>query len=380
LAGGIAHDFNNLVGTMIGHCTLLKMKLRPSDPFFRPLEVMEQTCRQALELTQELSGLSRPTPSLSAPLDLNRVAARVAASFRRTLDPAAVFETNLQEKCWAVMGDAGRLEHALLELCLFAREVMSPAGRLTLSTQNLILDESSSPGRIALRPGPYVLATISYPGPAFSAEDLRHIFDPFWTPANSTKGSGLRLALVYAMIQAHHGQLQAESQPGQENRFLIYLPAFPEKAIPSTIPAEPAETESLPAGTETILVVDDDPLVRELLAKELTTLGYQALSAATGEEADAMLKQHRGKVDLVILDWIMPGWGGKGTFQRLRQQYPSLKILISSGYGLDHGIQETLQAGASGFLPKPFLITQLAQTLRKILAADQPAGSPAAAE
>ena len=367
LAGGIAHDFNNLVGAILGYSSLLKMKLRESDPFFQPVDMIEQAGRQASELTQQLLSFARPGPHTSEPVDLNRVVERMHLLIRRTFDPAIALELRLQEGCWWVMGDAGQLEHALLNLCLHAREAMPEGGRLTLATRNLILDESSGPGRPPLRPGAYVLLTISDTGPPISASDRDRIFEPFWTPRDSDKGSGLLLALAYGIIQGHHGQIQVESQPDQGNTFQVYLPALPEKADTARAPGAADQLEPLPQGTETILVVDDDPLVRELLARKLTSLGYRPLVAANGEEACALLDQHRLKVDLVILDWIMPGSSGKDTFQRLRQRDPSLKVLLSSGYGLDGPIQEMLQAGAVGFLPKPYLIHQLAHTLRRVL-------------
>ena len=367
LAGGIAHHFNNLLGAILGHASLLKMKLSETDPFYRPLDAIEQAGQRASELTRELLGFARGGAYAPAPTDLNRVTQSVLALVNRIFDPAIVIESQLQPDLWPILGDAAHLEPQLLNLCLHARDAMPEGGRLFLSTRNLILDEDFARRSLGLGAGAYVVLAVRDTGRGLSAQEQERIFEPFFALPPEGRGSGLGLAMIGGIVKSHRGQIQVESEtrPDQDHGtcFRIYFPALQEARVEKA----KAPLKEAPAGRETVLVVDDEALVRELLGQELAFLGYRPLLAAGGEEACRLLRQHRPEVDLVILDWILPGPSGQDTFRELREIKPSLKVLLSSGYGQDGPIQETLRDGAQGFIQKPYLIQELAQTLRRLL-------------
>ena len=364
LAGGIAHHFNNLLGAILGYTSLLKLKLSESDPSYRPLDVIEQAAERASELSRELLSFSRSGAYVPAPTDLNRVTRSVLALVTRSFDPAVAIEFQLQDNLWPILGDAAQLEPLLLNLCLHGRDAMPEGGRLTLSTQNLILDEEFARQSLGLGAGAYVVLAVRDTGPGISAAEQDRIFEPFFALADGVRNQGLGLAMVYGIVKGHGGQIQVESKtrPAEDRGtcFRIYFPALPE----ARLEAGKVLSREAPRGRETVLVVDDEVLVRELLGQELAFLGYRPLLAAGGEEAGRLLRQHLREVDLVILDWIMPGQSGKDTFRQLREIKPSLKVLLSSGYSREGPIQEALRAGAHGFIQKPYLLQELAQTLR----------------
>jgi PAS domain S-box-containing protein len=356
LAGGVAHEFNNVLGPIMGYTSLLLARMGRNDPFLDMVEKIHRSARRAGELTEQLLGFARGGQHEIAPVSLNEIVRRVLSVVSRTVGPKIEIRTVLDPSLPDVEGNAGQLEQSLLNLFRNARDAMPDGGVLTITTGSARLSAREAKTYHVGRPGDYSFIEVRDTGMGMTDEVRQRIFEPFFSTRRTRERTGLGLAMVYGVVKSHSGGIHVDSAPGRGSAFRIFLPAEP-----------------YPRGSETILVVDDEPAVRDMCEALLSALGYRAILAEDGEAACRVYRERGREVDLVLLDLVMPRMGGRETFRALRAMDPGVRVLLSSGYARQGEAQEILDGGARGFLQKPYGISELARTVRGILDADREA-------
>ena len=364
LAGGVAHDFNNLLQAMSGNMELLMRDKSMDHPDANRLKTVTRSMDRAAQLVQQLLFFSRKSGSRRVRVDLNLEIENVAMILERTIPKMIALELHLAPSLWPLFADPVQIEQIMLNLAKNAVDAMPEGGRLIIETSNEELDENfvrSHPGSTA---GRYVLLSVSDTGCGMDGETLKHAFDPFFTTKEVGKGTGLGLASVYGIVQAHGGYILCYSESGHGTTFRVYLP-FGE--MNGAEDGKPQLETPIQGGSETILVVDDDQEIRDMTREVLESLGYAVQSAVTGEEALEAYKNLGKSIDLVLLDLNMPGMGGRKCLQELLQLDPRAKVIIVSGYtAMGHG-RDALSFGARGFIGKPYRFKELAAKLREVL-------------
>jgi two-component system, cell cycle sensor histidine kinase and response regulator CckA len=362
MAGGIAHDFNNLLMGIQGSASLMLMELQAGGHPFNPekLKNIEKYVTQGGNLTRQLLTLGKGNRNETRTVDLNILLAGCASLFGRSRRDIVV-NSRLQDAVWPVEADAGQIEQVLLNLFVNAAHAMPEGGELGLRTDNIQLDRQAA-ALLKLSPGRYVKITVTDSGSGIDPAILDRIFDPFFTTKDQNQGTGLGLATAYSIISNHDGLIQAGMAPGGGARFTILLPASD-----GQVEREHGTVDTFLHGSETILLVDDDERVLQLTGEMLQRLGYTPLYAASGEKALLLFGEHSGRIDLVILDMIMPRMGGAELMRRLSALDPDIKILLSSGYTYSDQTIEDYNQGRCGFIQKPFTLHLLSATIRRLL-------------
>ena len=363
LAGGVAHDFNNLLTVISGYGDMIMRGLPPDDPLHGCIEEVLKASSRATSLTNQLLAFSRRQVIQPKTLDLNILVANMDRMLRRVIGEHIELETVLTPGLGSVKADAGQLEQVIMNLAVNARDAMPEGGRLFIRTGNVDVPHSSRL-HADVRPGCYVRLTVADTGKGMDAEIMVHLFEPFYTSKATGKGTGLGLSTVYGIVKQSGGEIVVESEPGSGATFHIYLPRI--AGVLDT--SHPTRMQPVVrAGTETILLVEDEPGVRQLVREMLHRLGYTTLEAGGGAEALRIFEQHRGGIDLLLTDVIMPQMSGRDLAARLRLLQPTLKILYMSGYTDDmlahHGVLEPNVY----LLPKPFAPDELGAKLREVL-------------
>ncbi|MCS6883890.1 MAG: response regulator [Acidobacteriota bacterium] len=360
LAAGIAHDFNNILGVVLGYISLIKNRLQSQDPNRHYLEIIETSSRRAAELTQRLLAFARGGKYSVSTIEINSVVKKalqlVASTLGKKIDVQLSF---YPEKLW-VEGDAEQIVQALVNILINAGEAMPDGGCLTIATELV----SGGDLNLPVCQQEFVCVSVADTGIGISQEALPRLFEPFYTTKREHKHSGLGLAMVYGIVKNHGGQVRVESELGKGSKFYIYLPRGvqpegPSEVVDVVVPA-PGRSEQ-----ETILVVDDEEMLRELIVEALSDAGYNVVAAENGKEAVDIYRKTR--VDLVILDMIMPEMNGAEAFREIRSINPSAKVLLSSGYSQEAEAQSILSEGALGFLQKPYAIGDLLAKIRSVL-------------
>jgi CheY-like chemotaxis protein len=314
-------------------------------------------------LAKNLLAFSRRLKPNARPMNLNNEIIRVRRMLERTMPRMIKIEIVLADDLATINADPGQMEQILLNLAVNAQHAMPEGGRLTVETTNVILDEEYCRTQVDSEPGKYVLLTVSDTGQGMEKEVVDRIFEPFFTTKKPGEGTGLGLAMVFGIVKNHKGNVTCDSQLGVGSVFKIYLPAVVTKIEPDV-----GETRQMPAfGTETILLVDDDAAIRKLGDQILKMSGYSVMSAADGREACALYRAHRKEIALVLLDLIMPEMGGKQCLEELLAGDPDVKVIIASGYAIDGPTKEALEAGAKGFISKPYDTKELLTKIRNVL-------------
>lgn len=361
LASGIAHDFNNLLGAILGYASLLKVEFSPDHPYYEYVDIIESSAQRGSDLTRQLLAFGRRGKHLMQPVNLNRIVSEVTQLLSHTINKRIEITTHCAESLATVEGDSGQLQQVLLNLCLNARDAMGDGGKLIIETRNVILDEAFVRTHVGAQLGPHVLLSVTDNGTGMDAETQRHIFEPFFTTKEDGKGTGLGLAMVYGIVRSHGGVIRVYSELGHGTTFLVYLPASDRPEVPAPPPLSQAR-----GGTETVLVVDDEPAIRNLLRDVLSSAGYQVFQATNGVHALHVVEQEKG-IGLVILDMIMPEMDGKETYERLREQLPQVKVLFSSGFSQHNLTQELLKHPHTDFIQKPYVVHELLVAVRRLL-------------
>jgi PAS domain S-box-containing protein len=367
LAGGIAHDFNNLLTAITGYSDLLLEDLGPQDPRRHDLEEIRKAARRAASLTQQLLAFSRKQVLQPQVLDLNQVVANAEQLLRRLIGEHIALRTIADPALGTTKADPAQLEQVIVNLAVNARDAMPHGGQLTIETKNVDLDAAYTATHPAITPGPYVVLAVSDTGIGMDEDTRARMFEPFFTTKGPGKGTGLGLSTVHGIVNQSGGAIWVYSEIGKGTTFKIYLPRIAGKARPIGASAPPA---ALPRGTETVLLVEDEPALRAVARRTLERQGYVVLEASHGEMALDIAARHTGALDLLMTDVVMPGISGRELATRLVAARPRVRVLFTSGYTDDaivhHGV---LEAGIQ-FLQKPFTPSALARKVREVLAAD----------
>jgi two-component system cell cycle sensor histidine kinase/response regulator CckA len=365
LAAGVAHDFNNILTIIQGHADLLVAGCDSGHRSAEPLRQISAAATRGASLTRQLLTFSRRQVIQAKTLDLNSILNNMTQMVRRLLGEHITLESNYTPDLPSIEADAGMLEQVLLNLAVNSRDAMPRGGRLTVSTSVVEIDQGYVDLHPESRPGRCVCITVADTGCGMPPETLARIFEPFFTTKEVGKGTGLGLATVYGIVKQHQGWLDVSSQVNVGTTFRIYLPPSTQKAEP------PVETrpEGKPAqgGHETILLVEDEPVLRELARMILQDYDYRVLEAGSGVEALRVWDQQQGRIDLLLTDMVMPeGMNGRELAEKLKVRKPDLKVIYTSGYSFD-AIANESALGTARFLQKPYPPPQLAQTVRECL-------------
>lgn len=360
LAGGIAHDFNNLMMGIQGRASLMTLDLEAGHPCQEHVQAILDCSRSATGLTSQLLGVARGGKYEARPIDINAVILTSTALFGRTKKEITI-HTQLETPPPVVLADRKQIEQVLLNLYINAWQAMQPGGDLYLQSAVVDLDETACRPH-AVQPGRFARISITDTGVGMDQATREQVFDPFFTTKARGRGTGLGLASAYGIIKNHAGFITVYSRVGQGATFTIFLPLSDQAEF-----REPPLAETLFRGTETILLIDDEPAILQVGQAMLEKLGYAVITAGSGQAGiDEVQTGGRG-IDLVILDMIMPQMDGGTTFDRIRRLQPALPVLLCSGYSLNGQAQRIMLNGCNGFIQKPFDLVQLSQKLRTIL-------------
>jgi signal transduction histidine kinase len=364
LASGVAHDFNNILTVITGHSELLLRQLDADDPRRKNAEQIEKAAYRAAALTRQLLTFSRKQVIEPRVLKLNAIILNIEKMLRRLIGEDIEFCTVLDSAAGHIKADPGQIEQVIMNLAVNARDAMPNGGKLTVTTANTTLDKKHLNNFPDLCAGDYVMLTIADTGTGMSEEVKAHLFEPFFTTKPPGKGTGLGLATCFGIVKQSTGHINVHSELGRGTTFKIYFPQVQSALESPRVRIMPTEATG---GNETVLLVEDEPVVRELAVATLREKGYTVVEAVNGEEGLRMARQHDGKIDLVLTDVVMPVMGGKEMADALRTSHPDTKILFTSGYTEDamghHGV---LRPGIL-FLQKPYMTATLARKVREVL-------------
>ncbi len=367
LAGGIAHDFNNLLTVINGHAEMVMAQLKEGDPLRNVLLEIQKAGDRAAGLTRQLLAFSRKQVLQPRILDLNQVITEMDKMLRRVIGEDVELVNALRPSLWPVKADPGQIEQVIMNLVINARDAMPQGGKIVIDTANVVLDESYASRHMPLKTGPYVMLALSDTGTGISREVQAHIFEPFFTTKEQGKGTGLGLSTVYGIVKQSGGCIWLYSEPGRGTTFKIYLPQAGEAIVAAPIGAE----RPLPKrGTETLLLVEDEDVVRFLTREILVGQGYTVLEASRGDEAIRICTQHGGPIHLMVTDVVMPGMSGPQVAKALQPLRPEMKVLYVSGYTDDAIVHHGILTSGLAFLQKPFAPESLARKVREVLERD----------
>ena len=364
LAGGIAHDFNNLMTGILCHAGLLKTASRPGDEVHETAGIIEAAARRASDLTGQLLGFARRGKHQDVPVDLCETVRTVIRLVGVAMEKRIRIEVDGPGGAVWTHGDPAQMEQVILNLAVNARDAMPAGGRMGFAVREVVLDEKACAGRAGAKPGRHVCVAVSDTGCGIPDEIRGHLFEPFFTTKPLGKGIGMGLAMVYGIAKNHGGWVEVTSQVDRGSTFTVYLPV---SAAPR--PKAARRPEPSTCGVGCILLVDDDAAIRQGASRMLTAAGYRVASAANVDEALRAYDSLGCKVDLVIIDMVMPGGDGGACFHALRRLDPTVKAILCTAGGVDEAAaRELLGEGMVGFMPKPFQMDQLAAAVRKALA------------
>ena len=363
LAGALSHDFNNLLSVVLGYTDLALAGLAEEDPRRADLAEIRRAADSGAALTRQLLSFSRQQVQELQSVDLNRVVGALEPMLGRLLGEDVALALRLDRGLGSVHADPHQLEQVVMNLAVNARDAMPAGGRLTIETADVELDEVYAARHAEVEAGRYVLLAVSDSGHGMDAATIEHIFEPFFTTKEAGKGTGLGLSTVWGIVKQSGGHVWVYSEPGRGTIFRLYFPRHDEEQHGRE--GRSALAPAARGGTETLLVVEDDEALRQLLERLLATAGYAVLSAATGAEALELCASGEEQIDLVVSDVVLPGIGGVELVSRLRERFPDARALLMSGY-TEEVIGEALAPGTR-FLGKPFTAAELRAGVRDLL-------------
>jgi len=361
LAGGIAHDFNNILTAVIGYAHMLKMKLKDDKKLGSYADNILSLSDRAANLTQSLLAFSRKQIINPRPVNLNEIIRTVEKLLSRIIGEDMQLKAVLSARDLIIMADHLQIEQVLMNLATNARDAMPEGGRLTIGTEDVDIDHEFIKEHGYGTEGAYAVMSVTDSGAGMARETREKIFEPFFTTKETGKGTGLGLSMVYGIIKQHDGYINVYSEPGEGTTFRIYLPLIEAKADE----IKPDFIKSLETGTETILLAEDETEVRAFTRKLLEEYGYKVIDAKDGDDTIDKFKLHKDKIELVILDVIMPNRNGREVCEAIKKITPDIKVLFTSGYPADH-IDGMIGKG-SVFILKPVSPTKLLQKIREVL-------------
>jgi signal transduction histidine kinase/CheY-like chemotaxis protein len=366
LAGGIAHDFNNLLTVILGYSDLLLIRKDERDPAYADVAKINLAARNGADLVKRILTFSRKSEISPRPVNLNHEIEQAKKLLTRTIPKMIEIKLKLSDKLATVNADPTQMEQVLMNLAVNARDAMPDGGELTIETENATLDKEYCGMHLGVKPGDYVLMSVSDTGHGIGKETLNHIFEPFFTTKGIGQGTGLGLAVVFGIVEQHGGHITCYSELGQGTTFRIYLPVIQNETKAET----PTDMPVLPRGTETILLVDDEEMITDVGKRILERSGYSVLTAADGKKALKLYRKEREKISLVILDLLMPEMGGNECLQALRKIDPQVKVLVASGFAAEGRTKDAIETGAKGSVRKPYDMRQFLQAVREVLDAE----------
>jgi len=363
LAGGIAHDFNNLLAVVQGHAELALADTEADSERYSELQAICDAAKRGADLVKQILTFSRKVEGSPRPVSVNDLVRQAHKLLSRTLPKVIDIELHLAPDLSVVNADPGQVEQILLNLAVNAEHAMPEGGELVLETENVTLDEEYARLNPEVTPGRYVALTVSDTGHGMTPEVMERIFEPFFSTKKMGEGTGLGLAMVFGIMKSHGGHIKCYSDPGVGATFRCYFPATDQKEANHVAPSDVASV----GGTETILLVDDEHLLRELGSTVLSRAGYTVLTACNGKQGAEIYGTEQDRIALVIVDLIMPEMGGEQCLAAILKMNPDAKVITTSGLAVDEPMQKMMGAGAKGILRKPFGVNQLLQTVRKTL-------------
>jgi len=363
LSGGIAHDFNNILTVILGHTEVLLKELQSSPEESGHLRSIDEASRRASALTRQLLAFSRKQVLQPKVLNLNSLIVDLDKMLRRLISENIELETVTDPQLGATRTDPGQIEQVVMNLVVNARDAMKSGGRITIETANVTLDEDYVRVHPTARPGPHVMLAVSDTGEGISPDIMPHIFEPFFTTKEVGKGTGLGLSTVYGIVKQSGGNVWVYSQPGRGSTFKIYLPRVDE---PAPFAAE-ATLHSVSSGAETVLLVEDEPALRDLIKIALTAGGFTVIDAPTPADALILSRKHTGPLHLLLTDVIMPGMDGPALAKQMQGERPDIKVLFMSGYATNFIMHDGVVDPGTNFLEKPFHPRTLLNKVREVL-------------
>ena len=364
LTGGVAHDFNNLLTAIIGYGELLVMKLGPDHGLYKHAEEICNSADRAAALTRQLLAFSRKQVLAPRVLDLNSVIHTVERILQRLIGADIKFKTILHPDLGRVKADSSQIEQVILNLALNARDAMPKGGMLTIRTDNVEIDHSYAQRHWKVAPGRYVMLSVSDNGVGMNATTRSHLFEPFFTTKEVGKGTGLGLSTVYGILQQSGGHVDVITEPGKGSTFNAYLPRVNDVC---ETPILTSQTPAISGGSETILIVEDEYHVRQLLSEILAAEGYRILLAHHGAEALKVSQAFPEPIHLMVTDMVMPELGGRELARMIAKSRPQTRVLFISGYVGTDSMQEKMSETEKNFLQKPFSPEIFRRKIRQIL-------------
>ncbi|MEN6624567.1 MAG: response regulator, partial [Smithella sp.] len=361
LAGGIAHDFNNLLMGIQGYISLMLLHKDFDDPDLDKLNNMQSLVQSGADLAANLLGFARGGQYELESTNINELVAKTCSVFGRT-KKEIILNQKYEKEIRPVEIDRNQIEQVLINLYINAWQAMSESGGdIYIETDNITLNDSEAVV-MDVKEGNYVRIMISDMGRGMDEETCRRVFEPFFTTKEKDRGTGLALASAYGIIKEHGGTIDVMSKLGQGSTFTIYLPASTKEISKETV-----DSKTLISGNETILLVDDETTIIDVCNEMLSNLGYNILTAGNGHDALELYKKNKDKIDLVILDMIMPGFSGSETFYSLKSINPEVQVMLSTGYIISEQIKTLMSQGCRGFIQKPFRMEELSEKIREVL-------------
>jgi len=363
LAGGVAHDFNNILTGILGYSSLMKNMVPEKEVMYKYLDTIEKSARRAAGLAGQLLGFARKGKYKIETLCINAIANELSSFLKETFDRGIEIVLNAGENLPPIEGDSTQIYQALLNLCINARDAMPDGGKLYIKTDVFLLSDKQSSDSLQLHPGRYVRVCVTDTGTGIEPEVRDRIFEPFFTTKEIGKGTGLGLSMVYGIIKNHGGHIEVHSKHGLGTTMIVCFPAT--EGLIEEKNKIVSNEKKLQQGS--ILIIDDEEVIRILGKDVMEVYGYEVHIAVNGIEGLRIFREHKDRINLVILDMVMPEKSGRQTFREIKKIKYETKVILCSGYGREHYIQELIEEGAAGFLQKPFHHMDLVKKIKETL-------------
>ncbi|MBI4429705.1 MAG: PAS domain S-box protein [Ignavibacteriales bacterium] len=362
LAGGVAHDFNNILTSILGSTAIMKRKMKPQEHWYRLIDIIDTAAKRGASLTRQLLTFARKGNVQFRPMIVNDIIEETLNLFERSVDKTIEVKKTITVDLCLINGDEGQIQQALLNILINARDSMPDGGVIAVQAEKINFSEHPPTAFAEARVGEYVAVSVADSGLGMPKDVQNRIFEPFFTTKDQGKGTGLGLSVVYGVINSHNGFVTVQSEPGVGSQFTLYFPLLEESETLRRSLREP----KLLLGKESVLVVDDEKDVGEIIGGMLSQLGYKVTIVDSGRKALALYKKKK-RFDVVVLDMNMPSMGGKETFLKLKGIDPNANVLISTGYS-DQSIESShISHAVDGFLQKPYQLEELSKTMRELL-------------
>ncbi|HIK06362.1 MAG TPA: response regulator [Trichormus sp. M33_DOE_039] len=364
LASGIAHDLNNILTPILAGAQLLPLKFPDADERTQHLlEILEINAKRGADLVKQVLSFARGVEGKRITLQLKHIILELAKILKETFPKSIEIVADIPKELWLISGDSTQLHQVMMNLCVNARDAMSDGGTLTIVAENLLIDENYVRMNLEAKPGPYIVVTVSDTGVGIPEENLDRIFEPFFTTKAVGQGTGLGLSTVIGIVKSHGGFINVDSVVGSGTTFKVYLPA-----VEGTEIFSPDQLIPFTGQGELILIVDDEPAIRDITKTSLESHKYQALVASDGIEAIALYAKYPDKISAVLVNLMLPGLDGLTTIRALKKINPDVKIIATSGLIAKNKLGEIVNTGAATFLSKPYTINELLLALNQVMA------------